>query len=166
MDSTTKNKFPAKIEIIGINPFVHLPENVLTSIFIQAGRDKGKIPVKIKIDGFEFTQTLVKYSGHWRLYLNTPMRRTARKEVGDSAVFEIEYDPGERKLLPPPELVAALKENKGCEKTFDGLAPSLQQEIIRYLSFLKTEKAIENNIDRITSYLQGKGEFLGRRLAT
>lgn len=53
----------------------------------QAKTDKGKIRVALKIDGFPFTQILVKYSGHWRLYLNTPMRKAAKKEVGDNANF-------------------------------------------------------------------------------
>ena len=71
--------FSAQIEIIGINPFVCLPGNILKSIFIPANKDKGKIPVKIKIDGHEFPQTLIKYSGFWRLYINTPMRKSAKK---------------------------------------------------------------------------------------
>jgi hypothetical protein len=79
-------KFKAKIEMIGVNPFVFLPDSVLHEIFIQAGKNKGKIPVKIKIDGHEFTQTLIKWSGSWRLYLNTPMRKAAKKDVGDVSV--------------------------------------------------------------------------------
>src|ERR1700751_5285762 len=94
--------FKAKIEIIGVNPFVFLPEKVLNKIFIQAGKSKGKIPVRIKIDGHEFIQTLIKYSGHWRLYLNTPMRKAAKKEVGDRATFEIEFDKVERKITMHP----------------------------------------------------------------
>lgn len=57
-------KFSAKIEIIGINPFVFLPEPILLALMKQAKTDKGKIRVALKIDGFPFTQTLVKYSGH------------------------------------------------------------------------------------------------------
>jgi hypothetical protein len=34
------------IEIIGINPFVFIPENILENIFEQAGKNKGPIPVK------------------------------------------------------------------------------------------------------------------------
>lgn len=38
-------KFRARIEIIGINPFVFTPENILEEIFRQSGKDKGHIPV-------------------------------------------------------------------------------------------------------------------------
>jgi hypothetical protein len=83
-------KFTAKIEIIGINPFVFLPDQALKAVFKQAGKDKGKIPVKMKIDGHEFVQTLIRYSGHWRLYLNGPMRKAAGKDVGDKSESSIE----------------------------------------------------------------------------
>lgn len=33
-------KFRAKIEIIGVNPFVFLPERALKEVFKQAGKDK------------------------------------------------------------------------------------------------------------------------------
>jgi hypothetical protein len=81
--STVKktNAFSTKIEFIGINPFVFVPEKVLKVVFKHTGKDKGKIPVKLKIDGHEFIQTLIKYSGHWQLYLNTPMRKAAKKDV-------------------------------------------------------------------------------------
>lgn len=56
-------KFKPKIEIIGVNPFVFLPERALRKIFNQAGRSKGKISVRMKFDGHEFPQTLIKWSG-------------------------------------------------------------------------------------------------------
>jgi len=77
MDNSKIYKFSAEIYIIGVNPFVFIPDAVLESVFRDANKNKGKIPVKIKIEGHQFIQTLIKYSGHWRLYLNTPMRKMA-----------------------------------------------------------------------------------------
>ncbi len=154
--------FSAEIEIIGINPFVYLPENVLKSIFFQANKEKGKIPVKIKIDGHEFHQTLIKYSGHWRLYLNTPMRKSANKDVGDKADFEIYFDPEERVIPLHPKFINALKENIEAKKIFDNLRPYLQLEIVRYLSFLKTEESLERNVIKAINFLLGKQRFIGR----
>src|SRR6187402_3050768 len=108
MNTTKINKFSAEIQIIGVNPFVFLPHTVLNSIFREANKEKGKIPVKIKIEGHEFIQTLIKYSGHWRLYLNTPMRKMAKKEVGETANFEIAFDPDERVIPMHPKLIKAL----------------------------------------------------------
>lgn len=148
--------------MIGVNPFVYLPDKVLKSIFVQAGKSKGKIPVKIKIEGHEFIQTLIKYSGEWRLYLNTPMRKAAKKEVGAPADFEIAFDPEKRVIPPHPKFVKALKENKEAKKIFDNLRPSLQLEIIRYLSFLKTEESVNRNVLKAINFLLGKERFIGR----
>jgi Domain of unknown function (DUF1905) len=63
------NRFKATIDIIGVNPFVLLPDPVLKNIFKQAQKDKGPIPVRGTINGHPFIQTLVKYSGYWRLYI-------------------------------------------------------------------------------------------------
>lgn len=155
-------KFSAKIEIIGINPFVFLPEPILLALMKQAKTDKGKIRVALKIDGFPFTQTLVKYSGHWRLYLNTPMRKAAKKEVGDNANFEIKFNP-EKKIHPVSiELKVALGKNKKAKDKFDSLSPSLQNEMMRYIFGLKSEKSKKKNVDRAILFLLGSGKFLGR----
>ena len=155
-------KFRAKIEIIGVNPFVFLPERVLKEVFKQAGKNKGKIPVKMKIDGHEFTQTLIKWSGAWRLYLNTPMRKAAKKDIGDVANFEIAYDPLERVVPMHPKFEKALLKNKEAKKVFDSLRPSLQLEINRYFGFLKTEPSVDRNVTRAIQFLLGKGRFVAR----
>jgi hypothetical protein len=155
-------QFKAKIEIIGVNPYVLLPEHVLAQLFVQAGKDKGKIPLQMTMDGHRFTQTLVKYAGHWRLYLNTPMRKAAGKDVGDTAIFEVAYDPEVRTIAPHPRLVQALAADKDAKAVYDGLRPSLQLEIVRYISFLKTEKSVDRNVLRAIDFLLGKGRFIGR----
>lgn len=155
-------KFRAKIEIIGVNPFVFLPEHALNEVFKQADKAKGKIPVKMKIDGHEFVQTLVKWKGAWRLYLNMPMRKAAQKDVGDTADFEIVYDPIERTFAIHPKFEKALKENKQAKEVFNSLRPSLQLEINRYFSFLKTEETVDRNVKKAIQFLLGKGRFVGR----
>jgi len=155
-------KFHAEIEIIGINPFVFLPDDVLQNVFKQSGTDRGKIPVKMTIEGHEFRQTLIKYAGHWRLYLNTPMRKAAQKEVGDRATFEVRYDPAKREIPIPPKFKKALKENPDAKRVYDELAPSLRLEIVRYLSRLKTKESLDRNVARAINFLLGKERFIGR----
>lgn len=155
-------RFRAKIEIVGVNPFVFLPDKVLQEIFKQAGKSKGKIPVKMKIEGHEFIQTLIKYSGAWRLYLNTPMRNAAKKGVGDVANFEIAFDPIERVVPMHPKFERALAENEKAKNAFDNLRPSLRLEINRYLGFLKTEESVDRNVSKAIQFLLGKGRFVAR----
>jgi hypothetical protein len=77
------SSFSAIIKIIGINPYVLLPQKVLNEIFKKAGKKIGPIPVKGKFNGHPYQQTLVRYSGKWQLYLNTAMRKAAGIDVGD-----------------------------------------------------------------------------------
>ncbi len=154
--------FKAKIHIIGVNPYVLLPEKVLNGVFAQAGKDKGPIPVCGTMDGHKYLQTLVKYSGLWRLYLNTPMRKAAGKDVGDTAAFTIEYDPIERTIEMHPKLQAALKKDKAAKEIFDTLPPSRRKEIVRYISFLKSEESVDRNVAKAISFLKGEERFVGR----
>jgi len=147
---------------IGINPYVLLPPAVLKRIFTQAGKEKGHIPVNIIINKKEFIQTLVKYSGKWRLYLNGPMRKTAGKDVGDRIEIDIEYDHGERNTPIHPMLQEALDKNKIAKNNFLKLPPSRQKEIARYINNLKTEESISRNVERAIGFLQGKDRFVGR----
>lgn len=156
------NSFSAKIFIIGINPYVLLPAAVLKTIFTASGKDKGPISVKGTIDGHSFIQTLVKYSGKWRLYLNEPMRRACGKDVGDTAVFHLEFDGEERITAMHPALEKALKKNKKAKAIFDQLPPSRQKEIKRYINNLKTQASVDKNITRAIDFLHGKERFIGR----
>ena len=56
----------------------------------------------------------------------------------------------------------ALLENKAAKKVFDSLRPSLQLEINRYFSSLKTESAVDRNITRAIQFLLGNGRFVAR----
>lgn len=154
--------FSAKIQIIGINPYVVPPSTVLKKLFKESGKNKSPIPVKGTLNGHTFVQTLVKYGGKWRLYLNTPMRKTAGIDVGDMANVKIEFDPGKRTVPMHPKLQSELQKNQRAKSIFDQLIPSRQKEIIRYISFLKSEEAIDKNIKRTISFLLGKERFIGR----
>ncbi|MFI5149727.1 MAG: YdeI/OmpD-associated family protein [Bacteroidia bacterium] len=156
------HSFTAKIQIIGVNPYVLIPAPILKSIFIQAGKDKGPIPVKGTLNGYGYIQTLVKFSGKWRLYLNTPMRKAAGIDTGDSARVEICFDPKPRILTMHVQLAIALDKNKKAKTVFETLAPYRQKEIIRYIGFLKTKESVERNIVKVIQHLLGKERFAGR----
>jgi len=65
--------FPTAIRKIGVNPYVLVARDVLSDLFRQAERRRGPIPVTGTLNRKAFTQTLVKFRGHWRLYINGPM---------------------------------------------------------------------------------------------
>ena len=156
------DKFKAKLEIIVGNPFVFIPAKTLNNIFQQANKNRGAIPVRGKVNGKNYQQTLVKYSGDWRLYINMKMLKKSPKRIGEIIDIEIEFDPSDRTIKPPPKFTNALTDNQEAKEVFDKLAPSKQKEIIRYISNLKTEKSVDKNVKRAINFLLGKERFVGR----
>ena len=154
--------FRARIFKIGINPYVFVPAPILKVIFKEASKDKGPIPIKIIINEISFIQTLVKYSGKWRLYLNGPMRETAGKDVGDMIDISIVYDPVDRTVPIHPKLKKALSAHKKASTVFESLPPSRRKEIARYINSLKTEEKIDENVKKAINFLLGKDRFVGR----
>ena len=148
--------FSAKIYKIGINPYMGVPEVVLNRLFKQAGKTKGPIPVRGTINGKRFIQTLVKYQGTWRLYINGEMCQAAGVDVGDQAHIKIEFDPVPRKEGMPSKLIDALSRNKPAKTAFEKLTPSRQKEILRYLNNMKTETSLERNVEKVIRHLSSK----------
>lgn len=156
--------FHATIEIIGINPYVQVPETILTEIFIQAGKNKGHIPVTGTVNGLPYQQTLLKYSGLWRLYINTQMLKNSPKRIGEIIEVTTEFDPSDKTIKPHPKFIEALDNNLAAKSKFGSLSPSAQKEMIRYISSLKTVESRTRNIERAIGYLLGKGLFIGRKM--
>jgi hypothetical protein len=154
--------FIAPLEIIGVNPFVFVPEKILMSIFQQAGKERGPIPIAGTINGTPYRQTLVKFRGAWRLYVNTTMLKDSPKRIGEKVKMTIAHDAVSRAIEPPKAFLDALQENRQAKLIFDGLPMSGRQEIVRYLSRLKTEESLAKNIRRAVLFLLGKERFVGR----
>jgi hypothetical protein len=148
--------YSAKIAKIGINPYMHVPEDVLNGLFEQSGKTKGPIPVRGTINGKRYKQTIVKYQGAWRLYINGEMRQAAGVDVGDEAHIKIEFDSEPRIESMPTEFGNALSKNKAAKTAFEKLARSRQKEMLRYLNSMKTETSLELNIEKIIQHLLGK----------
>ncbi|MCC6724489.1 MAG: YdeI/OmpD-associated family protein [Saprospiraceae bacterium] len=156
--------FKANLDIIGINPFVFLPEEVLAALLAQAGQHKGKVPIKGTINGKPYRQTLVKYAGAWRLYINMAMLKDSPKRVGKEIAVGIEYDPEDRSIAMHPRLAAALAETPAAKAVFEQLSPSRQHEIVRYIAHLKSEESVEKNVAKAIAFLLGQGRFAGREM--
>jgi hypothetical protein len=147
--------FTAKIAIIGINPYVLVPPAQLAAIFQEASRERSPIPVRGELDRVPFKQTLVKYQGAWRLYLNTPMRRATGKDVGDRVSVRVAYDPEPRSEPMNPRLRRAFARDEVAREGFEALVPSRRKEILRYLNALKTVETLERNVRIVVRYLRG-----------
>lgn len=135
--------FKANLAIIGVNPFVFVPEPILASIFSEAGKKTGSIPIAGKINGKEFRQTLVRFNGNWRLYVNTSMLKNSPKRIGEEVEFEINFDPSDRSIPIPDQLQQALELHTDAKAVFLALSPSRKREIVRYIARLKSPEILE-----------------------
>ena len=156
------HRFNAKLEIVVGNPFVFVPTDILQDIFRQANRQKGPIPVCGTINGKPFQQTLMRYSGDWRLYINMQMLDNSPRRIGEILKVELEFDPSDRTLRTHPKLEEALAENEVARAVFDQLSPSRQKEIVRYINQLKNPASVDRNVTRAINFLLGKERFVGR----
>ncbi|MGE6395392.1 YdeI/OmpD-associated family protein [Chryseobacterium scophthalmum] len=159
-----KNKFTAKLEIIGINPFVFLPDKVLNEIFETSGKNKSPIPVKGTVNGKEFRQNLMKYLGEWRLYINLTMLKDSPKRIGEMLEIFVEFDNSARTISIHPDLEKAIRENPEALQNFESLIPSRRLELVRYINNLKTKESIQRNIEKIIRYLTGETDFFGKTI--
>jgi hypothetical protein len=163
--------FSETISIINGNPYVRPPDDVLNEIFEQAGRDTSPIPIKGTINGAAFHQSLVRYMGDWRLYVNIWMATAAKLEfsksvtevVGQQVEFAITFDPSPPTYEMSPFLEKALKDHPRTWKAWGELTPGRQKEVLRYFSFLKSDEARERNLERLLKVLGGEeGRFMAR----
>ncbi|GAA5101037.1 YdeI/OmpD-associated family protein [Chryseobacterium ginsengisoli] len=159
-----KNHFATKLEIIGINPFIFIPSEILDEIFEKSGKNKSPIPVKGTVNGKEFRQTLMKYSGEWRLYVNLTMLKNSPKRIGEIIEIFVEFDDSDRAITIHPQLEKAINESVIAAKNFENLIPSRKLELIKYINNLKTEESIKRNIEKIIRYLQGETDFFGKKI--
>lgn len=158
--------FEAEVELIGVNPYVELPAAVLVELMQQAGKQKGPIPVRGVLHkgkmSAAFLQTVVLFSGLWRLYLNNPMRKGTNSDVGDHVKVELEFDPVPRDIAVPDLFVQALAQHPQQKQAFEALPAYRQKEIVRYLANLKQQETLEKNVAKVLDHLAGRARFAGR----
>ncbi|MEN4762708.1 YdeI/OmpD-associated family protein [Chryseobacterium sp. C39-AII1] len=159
-----KNHYTTQLQIIGINPFVFIPEEILNQIFEVSGKNKSPIPVKGTVNGKEFKQNLMKYLGEWRLYINLMMLKDSPKRIGETIDIFVEFDDAERTISIHPKLDQAIKESPEALANFESLIPSRKLELIRYINNLKTEASIQRNIEKIIRHLHGETDFFGKTI--
>jgi hypothetical protein len=146
-------RFTATLRRVGVNLLVDVPPRVSQ----RFGR-RGNVPVQATLGGKAFPQTLVPVGGGRHvLYVNVPMLRAAGKGEGDRVAVAVAADPRSRMPRMHPALGKALRAVPVKKAEFEGLTPSHRKEILRYLWNLKSEEAVERNVDRLMRRMAGIG---------
>ncbi len=130
--------FTAELEIIGINPFVFVPSNVLNAVMEQAGKDKSPIPVRGTINGIAFQQALVRYAGAWRF--------------GETVRLAIAFDPTDRSIIPHPAWVEALAQNwhktNRQKNVLTRFPPTNKRKLSDIFRFSRQKQALNGTLPR------------------
>jgi Bacteriocin-protection, YdeI or OmpD-Associated/Domain of unknown function (DUF1905) len=143
-----------KIYKTGINAAVDVPKDITDAMTTA----KGYIRIKGAINGFAFRQTLVPVKdAPYRLFVNIPMLKGGNAAIGDTAEFAIQKDktPVEKDYEMNAILQEQLKANK-LQEAFEALTPSRKKDILKYLSYIKTEATARKNVDKVISQLKNK----------
>ncbi len=159
--------FRASIEIAGINPYVLVSSRHASTLRPGWRRP---LPVLVRLndetDTSWRTNLMPRGDGAFYLYLHGEMRDTAGVSVGDRVSVELRVDEAYRGG-PTHEVPARFREALDAHPTaaanWDRLAPSRRKEILRYFAGLKSERALQRNIDKALRVLGGEKErFMAR----
>ena len=160
-------RFTGRIEIRGINPYVPVGSEIAARV--MAGWRK-PMPVKVRVNGQPNPPWRINMmpagDGSFYLYLSGIVRDVSGTGVGDEVEVELAFD-GEYRSGPahpmPSLLAKALERNALARRGWAELPPSRQKEILRYLTGLKSEEALERNIERALHVLAGgQARFMAR----
>lgn len=146
------HQFSAKIYPIGINWAVDVPKEISAKMTPE----KGYIRIKGTINGFAFTQTLVPVkNAPYRLFVNGIMMKGGQTALGEIASFAIEQNfTVLAEMYPMPKLLAEVLQSHQLSVQFEQLKPARKKDILKYLSFIKTEETLLKNIEKVITQLK------------
>jgi hypothetical protein len=99
--------------------------------------------------------------GRFYLYLHGDVRNASATKVGDLVDIAVRFDPRYRNgpMHPMPDWFAEpLASNAKARRGWAELTPSRQKEILRYLSWLKSDEARARNVAKAVRVLSGARE--------
>lgn len=159
--------FNGQIEIIGINPYVFVSKERAE----QLQPDWRKpMPVLVQVNGVPSPPWHINMmpvgDGSFYLYLAEVVRKASRTKVGDIVNIRVTFDP-DYKSGPihnmPPQMVDMLTKHPKVQAAWDALIPSRQKEVLRYFANLKSDTALERNLEKLLYVLSGNtGRFMAR----
>ena len=106
--------FTARIYKLGINPCVDVPAEAAHFF-----KRRGFVPIVGLVNGKTYRATLVpRGDGLHRLYLNEPIRKATKTDVGSDVRFELKLDRTSRVIKTPSEFASALKAQPAAQTAF------------------------------------------------
>ena len=161
-------RFLGEMKIFEGNPYVLVSAARVRRI--KSGWRK-PVPVLVRVNGKPESKPWRIHmmpigDGSFRLYLHGIVRKASGTKVGDRVRLDVVFDAAYRggPMHPMPAWFRVpLSRNRRAKRAWDALIPSRKKEILRYLSWLKSEEARERNVARALRVLSGrKGRYMAR----
>jgi hypothetical protein len=148
--------FSTAIHKLGINPCVDVPASIVATLLQMANKKNTPVQVKCELNGTIFDANVVRYIGNWRLYLNTPVRKSAKKDVGDTIKITLNYDPTIRMPPTPEAFRQALRDDKDAQKAWRLRPTPKRREILQSLNDKKTNAELARAVAKTIELLLKK----------
>jgi uncharacterized protein YdeI (YjbR/CyaY-like superfamily) len=126
---------------------------------------RGSIRVAGDINGYVFRTSLFPDGkGNHFLLVNRAMQKGGHASAGMIAAFRLAPDVDKPRVAPPPELMPAINQDRALRKYFDGLSPSMRNDIAHHVAEPKSADARRRRAERVaerlmTSMIAERGEL-------
>lgn len=121
---------------------------------------KGRAPVRVTVNGYEYRSTLAPYGGLYYLPMNQAVRAGAHVKAGDRVGVVLEADESPRTVKPPADLARALKADPAAKARWEELSYTHRKE---YVQAIEEAQRPETRARRIAKAIeQMAGEYHNR----
>ncbi len=118
---------------------------------------KGRIPVKVTVNGVELPMSLAPMGGRHVLGFRRELAERAKVAVGDTVKLTLELDEAPRTVEVPAELAAALRKNAAAKRAWEALSYSHQREHAEAIAAAKKPETRARRVEKALEMLTSGG---------
>jgi hypothetical protein len=139
--------FAGSIYKVGVIRYVDVPRDI-SKKFGNAAH----VAVIGTVEGIPVRTTLVsRGKGSYRMAVHGDIRKKLRVDCGAIVEIAIQLDEESREPVLPPALVLALRNAPKAQRRFRGVTTALRRQIVRYLTAVKSQEALERRVSRFVA---------------
>ncbi len=117
---------------------------------------RGRPPVRVTLNGYEYRSTLAPYGGLYYLPVNQAVRAGAHVKVGDRVRVVLEADEAPRTVKPTTDLAQALKANPAAKARWDELSYTHRKEYVQAIEDARRPETRARRIAKTIERLAGE----------
>jgi hypothetical protein len=139
--------FAGSIYKVGVIRYVDVPRDISKKFGSAA-----HVAVIGTVEGIPVRTTLVsRGKGSYRMAVHGDIRKKLRVDCGAIVEIAIQLDEESREPVLPPALVLALRNAPKAQRRFRGVTTALRRQIVRYLTAVKSQEALERRVSRFVA---------------